>query len=58
MKKILMILSLVVSVNCMAGTTWYSDGSFSQSNSDPYGNSTTYNSDSSWSQSSGYGKGN
>ena len=58
MKKLLTVVCVLLSINCFAETTWYSDGSFSQSQSDGYGGSTTYNSDGSWSQSSGYGKGN
>lgn len=57
MKKLLSIICLLASINCMAETTWYSDGSFSQTTRDGYGGSTTYNSDGSWSQSQGYGKG-
>lgn len=46
MKKLLLLLSLV-SCSCFAsGYTYYSDGSWSQSN----GNGYTYYSDGSWSQ--------
>lgn len=38
------------SYNCCAETTYYSDGSYSQSTADSRGNSTTYYSDGSWSQ--------
>lgn len=44
MKNLILMLSILVSMNVMADTTWYSDGSWSQSN----GN-TTWNSDGSWS---------
>jgi hypothetical protein len=53
MNYLILIGCLFINAFAFAGTTYNSDGSFSQSTYDPYTQSTTtYNSDGSWSTSS------
>jgi len=53
MKKLVMLVCLVTSTFCFAYTTYNSDGTFSQTESDGRGGSTTYNSTGTWSQTTG-----
>jgi len=50
MKKLIAIAFLLVSSICAAETTWYSDGSYSDTRYNSDGSSTTWNSDGSYSQ--------
>lgn len=55
MKKLLLLGLMLTTMNVFAETTYYSDGSYSQTSSNGNGGSTTYNSDGSYSQSSNSG---
>ena len=52
MNKIFLTCLLMSNMTCsIAETTYYSDGSYSQSNTSSSGTTTTYNSDGTWSTS-------
>jgi hypothetical protein len=51
MRKILLAVLLLTSMSAMAETTYYSDGTYSQTYSDGRGGYNTYNSDGSYSYS-------